>query len=259
MARVINLNADLGEASGDADLGHDVALLDHVNSASIACGFHAGDAHIMHRVVAAAKAKGVSIGAHPSFDDRAGFGRRNIHMPPASVANLVAFQIGALAGIARLADSAATHVKPHGALYNMAASDAGYATAIASAIQATDPSLIFVVPPGSAMEVAGRELGLAIAREGFPDRAYDDHGHIVPRGEPGAVIANPDVVAARALGMARDRVIVSATGKRIDMAIDTLCIHGDEPGAIECARAVRSALAAAGWSTVTLPAILRKT
>ncbi len=257
MAPAINLNADMGESTDGADIARDLALLDHVTSASIACGFHAGDPEVMHRVVAAAAARGVSIGAHPGFHDREGFGRREIRMSPAGIEHMVAYQIGALDGIARLTASTITHVKPHGALYNMAAADSGYAMAIARAIHALDRALIFIVPPGSAMERAGRDLGLAIAREGFPDRAYDDNGHLVPRGVPGAVIENPAAIAERALRMACDGEIVAASGKRLKLAVDTLCIHGDEPCAVDNARAVRAALDASAWTTVSLPTLLR--
>lgn len=241
MVRTINLNADVGEGIGD-----DAALLTIVASGNIACGLHAGDAGTMHRTLLAARDGGASAGAHPSFDDRDGFGRREMAMSEAEIESLVTHQITALKEIADRAGMTLGHVKPHGALYNMAARDPGYALAIGRAIRLTDRDLIYVGQSGSEMEHAAARLGLPFAREAFPDRGYGDDGQLLPRGAAGAVIGDPSEVAARALRMAQDGVIVTGTGRLLTLGIDTLCIHGDTPGALEIARAVRAALEAAG-------------
>lgn len=255
MTRAINLNADMGEGFGRYELGHDLALMTVVTSVNLACGYHAGDPSIMHRLVVAAKAHGVSVGAHPGFADVQGFGRRAIQMDPAALEHMIAYQIGALQGMARYAGLAVTHVKAHGALYNMAARDDAYAMAIGRAIRTLDPAMIFVVPPLSAMERAARALGLRLAREGFPDRAYRDDGQLVDRSTEGAVISDPDVAARRAVGMARDGTVTTAGGQTLPLAVDTLCIHGDTPHALEIARAVRAALEDAGHPLVPLTAL----
>jgi len=255
MGTRINLNADMGEGFGAYDIGNDEAMLKVVRSASIACGFHAGDPLTMHRNVQRAKDEGVSIGAHPGFNDLWGFGRRRIEMRPDHLEYLVAYQIGALQAMAAYAGERVTHVKPHGALNNMAAENAEYAMAIGRAIKAVDRELIYVALSGSEMERAGRELGLRVAREGFCDRLYDDDGNLTSRSVPGAVIKDPAVATTRVVDMVRNREIISRNGKRIACTIDTLCVHGDEPTAIELARAVRAGLEAAGIEIVPLTAM----
>jgi UPF0271 protein len=242
----IDLNADMGEGFGAYTIGQDEALLGIVTSTNIACGFHAGDASIMRRLVGLASERSVGLGAHPGLNDIWGFGRRTIQMNTRDLEYLVAYQIGALAGIAKYADTALRHVKPHGALYNMAAKDEGYASAIARAVKTVDRSLIFVGLPGSELEKAAEREGLAFAREGFCDRLYSDDGTLTPRSQPGAVITDPKAAAAQALRLAQDGEIVSASGARLKLQVDTLCVHGDEPAAVEVARAVRSTLEAAG-------------
>ena len=255
MATQVNLNADMGEAFGAYDIGDDEALLKIVRSASIACGFHAGDPLTMHRVVRRAKEEGVSIGAHPGFNDLWGFGRRRIDMKPDHLEYLVAYQIGALQAIAAYAGERVTHVKPHGALNNMAADNAEYAMAIGRAISTVDRDLIYVALSGSEMETAGRKLGLRVAREGFCDRLYDDDGNLTSRGIPGSVIKDPAVATKRVVDMVRNGEIISRNGKRIARTIDTLCVHGDEPTAIALASAVRAGLEAAGVEIVPLTAM----
>jgi 5-oxoprolinase (ATP-hydrolysing) subunit A len=242
----IDLNADMGEGFGAYTIGHDEELLGIVTSANIACGFHGGDATIMHRLVGLAKERGVGLGAHPGFNDLWGFGRRTVQMNARDLEYLVAYQLGALMGLARYADAAVRHVKPHGALYNMAAKDEGYASAIARAVKTVDCSLIFVGLPSSELERAAGKEGLAFAREGFCDRLYSDDGTLTPRSQPGAVIGDPKAAAAQALRLAQDGEIISASGARLKLQVDTLCVHGDEPSAVEVARAVRSALEGAG-------------
>jgi 5-oxoprolinase (ATP-hydrolysing) subunit A len=252
MATQINLNADMGEGFGAYDIGDDEALLKIIRSASIACGFHAGDPLTMHRVVRRAKEEGVSIGAHPGFNDLWGFGRRRIDMKPDHLEYLVAYQIGALQAMAAYAGA---HVKPHGALNNMAAENAEYAMAIGRAIRTVDRDLIYVALSGSEMETAGRKLGLRVAREGFCDRLYDDDGNLTSRSIPGSVIKDPAAATKRVVDMVRNGEILSRNGKRIARSIDTLCVHGDEPTAIALARAVRTGLETAGVEIVPLTAM----
>ncbi len=247
----IDLNADMGEGFGAYRIGHDEKLLSIVTSANVACGFHGGDATIMQKLAALAKEHGVGLGAHPGFDDLWGFGRRAVHMQARDLEYMVAYQIGALQALASYSGGRLRHVKPHGALYNMAAKDEGYARAIARAVKTIDASLIYVGLPRSEMEIAAGREGLAFAREGFCDRLYRDDGSLTPRSEKGAVIEDPKAAAAQALRLAAGE-IVTATGARLKLAVDTLCIHGDEPGAVEVAIAVRCALDSAGIEVRTM-------
>lgn len=253
MARTINLNADMGEGFGAYAIGNDEALLPFVRSANVACGFHAGDPTVMHDLVTRAREHGVSIGAHPGFNDLWGFGRRRIQMAARDLEYMVAYQIGALQGLAAYAGTRVTHVKAHGSLYLMAAEDEGYAMAIGRGIKTVDASLIYVVLPESDMERAAEKLGLRAAREGFVDRLYEDDGNLTPRKVEGAVIRDPKLAAERAVRMALDQDVVSRHGKRLKRRIDTLCVHGDEAGAVAVAGAVRDALTAAGVAVVPLP------
>ena len=252
MARTINLNADVAEGFGAYDIGDDAGVMESVASANIACGFHAGDPSVMRRVVALATAKGVSIGAHPGFNDLWGFGRRRIDMRAADLENMVAYQIGALQGVAALCGATVAHLKPHGALYNMAAENADYAQAIGRAIKGVDPALVYVGLPGSQMEHAARALGLAFAGEGFCDRQYEDNGALAARGGPGAVLSDPAAAARQALDMALTGEVVARSGRRIACKVETLCVHGDEPTGAAVARAVRAALEGAGVRVVAL-------
>lgn len=253
MTILVNMNADMGEGFGAYDIGNDDAILKIIRSASIACGFHAGDPVTMRHVVQRAKEEGVSIGAHPGFNDLWGFGRRRIDMKPEHLEYLIAYQIGALQGMAAYVGEKVTHVKPHGALNNMAAENADYAMAIGRAIKAVDRDIIYVTNVGSEMEKAGRKLGLKVAREGYCDRLYDDDGSLTSRKVPGAVIHDPAVAAQHVVRMVVDGEIISRNGKRIERRVDTLCVHGDEPTAITLARTVREALEAAGVKIVRLP------
>ena len=257
MVDKINLNADLGEGFGAYDIGNDEAVLRIVRSASVACGFHAGDPNVMHRVVCRAKEEGVSIGAHPGFHDLRGFGRRRIEMSHSDLEYDVAYQIGALQAIAAYAGLKVTHVKPHGALSNMAAEDADLAMAVGRAMKAVDPSLIYLALSGSEMEKAADRLGLGVACEAFIDREYEDDGNLTPRRHDGAVIKSADIAAPRAVRMVQDQELISRNGKRLRRRIDSLCAHGDEPTAVEVAQASREALEAAGIEIVTLPELGR--
>ncbi len=247
-ARHIDLNADMGDGFGHYRLGHDEDLLGIVTSANVACGFHAGAATIMHRLAIRAAELGVGLGAHTGFDDLLGFGRRAIAVEARDLEYLVAYQIGAMQAFAAYAGAPLRHVKAHGALYNMAAKDASYARAIARAVKAVDARLSLVGLPGSEMEKAASSQGLCFAREGFCDRLYCDDGSLAPRAQEGAVIANPAAAAAQALRLARDGEIVSASGTLLKLEVDTLCLHGDEAGAVGVARAVRDALEGAGMT-----------
>ena len=239
----IDLNCDLGEGFGAWQMGNDAAMIELATSVNIACGFHAGDADTMRKTVELAKARGVSIGAHPGYRDLHGFGRRPVAgLSSAEIENLVAYQIGALQAIATLAGHKVTHVKAHGALSNVACDDDMTARAIASAIKAVDRDLIFVVLANSKLVTAGDAAGLPMAHEIFADRAYEDDGSLVSRRKPGAVLHDPAAIAQRVVRMVQDGTVTSVSGKVIKMRMDTVCIHGDTPGAVDIGRGVRQAL-----------------
>lgn len=257
MVRRININADIGEGYGHYRIGDDAAVMDLVQSVNVACGMHGGDPTVMRAVCLKAREKGVSIGAHPGFNDLWGFGRRPIRMAADDLEYLVAYQIGALAGMAAYAGVKVTHVKAHGALYNMCAVEPDYAMAVGRAIRTVDPSMAYLALAGSAMETAALELGLKLAREGFIDRLYDDEGKLCPRSHPDAVIRDPTIAAQRAVRMVLDGEIVSISGKVLPARFDSLCVHGDEPSAIALASACRQALESAGVELVPLPDMLK--
>lgn len=248
----INLNADMAEGFGAYDIGDDAGILKIIGSANIACGFHAGDPLTMQRVVREAVREGVTIGAHPGFNDLWGFGRRRIDMRPEDLEYMVAYQIGALQAMATYSDAKVTHLKPHGALNNMAAENREYALAIGRAIKSVDRDIIYLALAGSEMEKAGRELGLRVALEGFCDRQYEDDGNLTSRKLPGAVIKDPVVAARRVVDMVVNNTITSRSGKKIPCKLHSLCVHGDEPTAVALARSVREALESAGAQLVPL-------
>jgi UPF0271 protein len=217
-----------------------------LSSASVACGYHAGNAAMMHAAVQCARRHGVSIGAHPGFADPSGFGRRELQMSPAQVEVLVARQIDALAEIAASHGVPLKHVKPHGALYNMAARDASLADAIARATAAASPDLVLIGLAGSRLIEAGRRARLRTASEVFADRGYRGDGSLVPRNEPGALLEEADQVAGRALAMVRHQSVVAVDGTTVALDVDTICVHGDTPGAVTMARRLREALDGAG-------------
>lgn len=242
----IDLNCDLGESFGAWHMGEDEALLALVSSANIACGFHAGDPAIMHRTVALAVAHGVAIGAHVSLPDLQGFGRREMKVSPDEVEAMTLYQIGALHAFAQAAGARLTHVKPHGALYNMAARDRSLADAIARAVHAFDPQLRLFGLAGSALIEAARAVDLPVAAEAFADRRYLADGSLQSRGEAGAVIDDASLATAQAIGIARDGVVQAADGQPIPLHADTLCLHGDGAHAVLLARQLREALEHAG-------------
>jgi UPF0271 protein len=244
--RRIDLNCDLGESYGAWSMGEDAAVLAHVSSANIACGFHAGDPDTMRRTVRLAAAHGVAIGAHPSLPDLQGFGRREMAVSADEAHALTLYQIGALSAFAKSSGTRLSHVKPHGALYNMAARDPALAAAIAAAVAEFDGSLILVGLAGSALPEAGRAAGLAVAAEAFCDRRYRSDGSLTPRREAGAVIHDVDTAVAQGLSIALHGEALAADGSRVTISADTLCIHGDKPDAAAFACRLRAALADAG-------------
>jgi 5-oxoprolinase (ATP-hydrolysing) subunit A len=247
----IDLNCDMGESFGAWTMGDDDAVLAHVTSANIACGFHAGDPATMRRTVAAAVARGVAIGAHPSLPDLVGFGRREMRVSADDVYAMTLYQIGALDAIARAAGARVGHVKPHGALYNMAARDRAIADAIARAVRDVDASLMLVGLASSESTRAGEAAGLRVAHEAFADRRYEADGSLMARGKPGAVIEDVDAAVAQAVSIATRGEAIGASGA-IPIRADTICVHGDRPNAATFARRLREALQAAGV-TVAAP------
>lgn len=242
----VDLNSDVGESFGAYTIGQDPILLPHVTSANVACGFHAGDPGVMRATVAMARQHGVAVGAHPGFPDLVGFGRRDLHATPREVEDFVTYQIGALMAIAAAQGVRLQHVKPHGALFNMAVRDAALADAIARATAVVDRSLILFGLPGSELVRAGQRAGLPTASEAFADRAYEPDGTLVSRRTPGAVIHEPDAVVARVVRMATERTVVAVDESVVSLEIDTICVHGDTRGAADLAARIRQALEASG-------------
>ena len=242
----IDLNCDMGESFGAFTIGADADVMRSISSANVACGFHGGDPGVMRRTVRLAKAAGVSVGAHPGLPDLAGFGRREMQVAAADVADMVAYQVGALEAIARSEGVPLRHVKAHGALYNMAARDRALADAIAGAVRAFDPSLILFVLPSSELHRAGEAAGLTVAPEGFADRAYEPDGSLTPRSRPGAVIHDAAAVVQRAVRMATEGLVRATDGSEIALSVTTICTHGDTPGAPELTRRLREGLERAG-------------
>ncbi|MEG9529482.1 MAG: LamB/YcsF family protein [Hyphomicrobiales bacterium] len=254
---IVDLNCDMGEGFGVYRLGDDAEMLTIATSANIACGFHAGDPLVMHETLRRAAANGVQAGAHPGFLDLWGFGRRPIHGErPADIEKAVLYQVGALLALAQDAGCPVRHVKTHGALGNIANEDADLALAVARAIRTLDRDLIFVVMPGLETERAGERLGLPLVREVYADRAYADNGNLVPRKLPGAVLHAPDAVAERVVRMLGDGAITCASGARIPTRIDSVCVHGDTPGAVAMATRLRDALAAQGIALRPMAAVI---
>lgn len=243
----IDLNSDMGESFGAWKMGDDDAMLGIVTSANVACGFHAGDPLVMHKTVTLAKKNGVDVGAHPSFLDIWGFGRRPIQGErPDDLEKMVIYQIGAIQAIARAAGHKVTHVKAHGSLGNLAAVDFDTALAVARGAKAADPDLIVVAMPNTEAERAGEKAGLRIAREVFADRQYDDSCNLVSRKQPGAVIHDAALATERVLRMLEDGAVTSVSGKKMPVKIDTICVHGDNPAAVAMAGQLRAALVKAG-------------
>jgi len=242
----IDLNCDMGEGFGNYRFGHDAAILPYISSVNIACGFHAGDAAVMQQTVQAAIHHDVAIGAHPGLADLQGFGRRNIPISPKEAYQITVYQVGALAGFVKVAGARLHHVKPHGALYNMAAANKLLAEAIAAAVADLDPSLCLYGLAGSELVKAGSRAGLKTASEVFADRSYQPDGSLTPRPESGAIIKDQEVALAQVIKMIRDKQVVCNDGSIINMMADTVCIHGDNEDAAEFARTINMGLHAAG-------------
>lgn len=251
----INLNADLGEGYGPWQMGDDAAMLGIVASANIACGGHAGDPDVMRRTVRLAQQHSVSLGAHPSYPDLQGFGRRAMALSAGELENQIAAQVGALAAIAALEAAHLTHVKPHGALNNLACVDRGVADTICRAIHAIDRKLILLAPAASQLVAAGRAAGLAVVEEIFADRAYLPDGQLVPRSRPDAMIHGAAACLAHVQAMLEAGALIAVDGTRIPTPIGSICVHGDSPDAVEVARHLRQGLAAGGYAIVPLPVI----
>ena len=254
MRKTIDLNCDMGESFGAWRMGDDEAILAHVSSANVACGFHAGDPGTIRRTVQAAVARGVAVGAHPSLPDLAGFGRREMRIAPEEVYDLVVYQVGALAAFARAAGTTLHHVKPHGALYNMAARDRELAAAIARAVRDFDRNLVLYGLAGSELIRAGRDAGIAVANEVFADRTYQPDGSLTPRSRPDALIHDVEISLAQVKRMVRDQQVQAVDGSIVAIEADTLCIHGDAPQAATFAARIRAELDAAGIAVRTVQA-----
>jgi UPF0271 protein len=250
----IDLNADVGESFGAYVIGHDPGLMRSITSANVAAGFHGGDPSVLRATVRRAKSHGVAVGAHPGFPDLAGFGRRELNMSPREAEDLVLYQIAAVAGVAQVEGATLQHVKPHGALYNMAARDVGLAGAVARAVAAFSHSLVLLGPPDSELLKAGRALGLRVAGEVFADRAYEPDGSLVSRKKLGAVIHEADAVVARAVRMAKEGTVVAIDGSIVHLTADTICVHSDTPGADDLAAKLRAALEDAGVDVKSIAA-----
>jgi UPF0271 protein len=236
----VDLNADVGEGMDDAQ------LLPYVTSANVACGIHAGDPVTMDQTVEIALSRGVRVGAHPGYPDRENFGRVLVEMSADEIENLIVYQVAALAGFVRSRGGRMTHVKPHGALYHSGAEFPDVARAIAEGVRRVGSDLVLVGAAGSMLIGAGQEAGLPVAEEAFADRRYRADGTLVPRGRPGAVIVDPDEAAEQAVGLARDRLVVAEDSSRLSIRADTICLHGDTPGAVEIARRIHERFRTAG-------------
>jgi 5-oxoprolinase (ATP-hydrolysing) subunit A len=239
---MIDLNSDVGESFGAYTIGNDEEVLKYVSSANIACGFHAGDYNVMMNTVKLAHSLGVSIGAHPGFPDLGGFGRREMKMSSDEIFNLVVYQVGAIQGAAGVCGTKVNHVKPHGALYNMASTDRKMADAVAKAVYAVNSELVLFALAGSELVRAGEAAGLKVAQEVFADRTYQQDGTLTSRSEPNAMIHDVEVAVERVLRMVKEKKVTAVNGQDIAIQADTICVHGDEPEALEFVKTLREKL-----------------
>ena len=242
----IDLNCDLGESFGNYQCGMDAEVIPYITSANVACGFHASDPVVMMRTVAMAKKYHVGVGAHPGFPDLQGFGRRNMTMQPEEIKAMIIYQIGALSAFCQAEGTMLRHVKPHGALYNMAGKNMEMAMAICEGIAEVDPDLKVLAQAGSCLETAAGKCGLSFAKEIFADRAYEEDGSLVARSKPGAMITDEDEAVRRVISMVKDGKVTAITGKEIAVQADSVCVHGDGPKAVAFVKKIRAALEAAG-------------
>jgi UPF0271 protein len=248
----IDINSDMGESFGAYTIGHDAGLMDSITSANVAAGFHAGDPSVLRATIRLAKARGVAVGAHPGFPDLVGFGRRELNVTATEAEDMVLYQVAAVAGVAAAEGVRLQHVKPHGALFNMAVRNAALSAAIARAVAAFDRSLILFGLPGSEILAAGRAAGLRVAAEVFADRAYEPDGSLASRRQPGSVIHDPDAVVARAVRMVSDRAVVATDGSLVALEADTICVHGDTPGSDTLAARIRAGFTRAGIAVTAI-------
>jgi 5-oxoprolinase (ATP-hydrolysing) subunit A len=242
----IDINSDMGESFGAYTIGHDAGLMKAITSANVAAGFHAGDPTVLRETIRLARASGVAVGAHPGFPDLVGFGRRELNVTAREAEDFVLYQIAAVAGVAAAEGIRLQHVKPHGALFNMAVHNADLAAAIARAVAAFDRSLILFGLPGSEILNAGRAVGLRVAAEVFADRAYEPDGSLASRRKPGSVIHQADAVVSRAVRMVTEKTVAAIDGSVVPLEADTICVHGDTPGSDRLAASIRSGLERAG-------------
>lgn len=255
----IDVNCDLGEGFGAYSAGLDSDVMPHITSANVACGWHAGDPVVMQTTVDMAAKFNVRVGAHPGYPDLMGFGRREMNCSPEEMENYILYQIGALQAFCRSMNLRMQHVKPHGALYHAVLADSELAEALARAVQKADPGLILLTlsgPKGDIMAGICERLSLRVAREAFPDRAYNRDGTLVSRSQPGAVLEDPEEIARRALSMARDGIALTPEGEKVTIEAQTLCVHGDSPAAVESVRVIRQILEENNISLVPLQEIL---
>jgi UPF0271 protein len=242
----IDINCDLGESFGSYKIGEDERVMPFITSANVACGYHAGDPMIMAQTLELAKMHGVAVGAHPGYPDLLGYGRRNLETFPGEIRNYILYQVGALGALARAAGMKLQHVKPHGAMYNLAAKDERTAQEVIEAVKAYDPDLILITLAGSLCAQVASAAGLRVAREVFPDRAYLSNGQLAPRSMAGAVIQDPERVEERVLKLVKTGKMASIDGQQVALDMDTLCVHGDNPGAWKLAKTIRETLESFG-------------
>ena len=248
----VDLNSDLGESFGNYTIGLDEAVIAHISSANIACGYHAGDPLVMDKTVAACKAANVAVGAHPGYPDLIGFGRRNLACSPKDAKAYVKYQLGALMAFTRAHGVKFQHCKPHGALYNMAAKDPALARAIAEAVYEVDPDIILLGLANSCSIEEAKKVGLRVASEVFADRAYQPDGSLVPRSKPGAVIHDKDEAIARTVRMVKEGKVTAITGEEVPLTADSICVHGDNPSAVEFVKNIRAKLIEEGVTIAPL-------
>ena len=253
MKAQIDINCDLGESFGRFKVGYDSEIMPFITSANVACGFHGGDPNVMAQTVELARKNGVAVGAHPGYPDLMGFGRREMGLSKEEVKNIVVYQVGALEAFVKAAGVELQHVKPHGALYNAAATNEDYSEAIIEALKAINPKLILFTLANSDMAMAAVDAGLRVAYEVFADRAYNSDGTLTSRGLRGSVIENPQLVAERAVKIVKERKVVAVDGKTVDFdEVHTICVHGDTLNAVDIAKSLRNALASAGIKLVSV-------
>ena len=250
----VDINSDLGESFGAYSIGHDAGLMQAITSANVAAGFHAGDPSVLRETIRLAKTNGVAVGAHPGFPDLVGFGRRELNVTPREAEDMVLYQVAAVAGVAAAEGVRVQHVKPHGALFNLAVRNTELSAAIARAVAAFDRSLILFGLPGSEILNAGRAAGLRVAAEVFADRAYEPDGSLASRRKAGSVIHDPEAVVARAVRMVKERTVVATDGSAVALEADTICVHGDTPGSDALAARIRAGLEAACVTVIAIGA-----